>query len=379
MNEENSILIRIDSRRIHEFMKTRIFFFMLFCVSFLLLFQRNTHVLISANFWSEDGTIFYAQMHNEGLISFFYPYAGYMHLIPRLTALIAMPFGVINGPYAVNCIALLLHTLPILFLFSERFNFIGSAYKFFLAAYYILMPNAGETLGNIANIQWHMALMLLMVLTADPPKNFTHKLYDILILIFSGLSGPFIIFLMPFILLTREGVRFKLLASCIALIQIITVLLTAPEIHNPQSFDSELIPKIIFWCIRLIDTRILWGTFLPFPVVPNAILNFIPALAVLILLAFAVPLVYFFVKCSKRFRICTIFAACILFSSMFRCLNQNEFPEWFTKGGGERYLLIPCMMYFTFLMFVIKRFIQNKSKNFRMRVYACISIALRVH
>ena len=201
MNKENEIIIKINKLKVHEFMKTRTFFFMLFCVSFLLLFQRHTHVLIGANFWAEDGTIFYAQMHNEGLISFFYPYAGYMHLIPRLTVLFALPFGVINGPYVVNFIALLLHTLPVLFLFSERFDFIGTAYKFFLAAYYILMPNAGETLGNIANIQWHMALMLLMILAADPPKNFMQRFYDILILIISGLSGPFIIFLIPFFLL----------------------------------------------------------------------------------------------------------------------------------------------------------------------------------
>ena len=91
---------------------------------------------------------------------------------------------------------------------------------------------------------------------------------------------------------------------------------------------------------------------------------------------FAVPLVYFFIKCSKRFRICTTFAACILFSSMFRCLNQEKFPEWFTKGGGERYLLIPCMMFFTFIMFLVKRFLKKKSKNFRIRAYVCISVAL---
>lgn len=379
MNHENDITIRISKQRIQEFMRTRTFYFILFCLTLMLLFQRHTSVLVCANFWAEDGTVFYSQMHSDGIISFFYPYAGYMHLLPRLTVLIAMPFGVINGPLVINFIALILHTLPVLFLFTKRFDFVGTAYKFFLAVYYILMPNAGETLGNIANIQWHTALMLLMVLSANPPENFMQRLQDMLILICAGLSGPFIIFLVPFILFTRkESMKFKLIALCIAVIQITAVIFTAEELHSKGSFDSVSVMEIISWLIRVIDTRLIYGTFMPYPVIFAWILRFIPALSVIIFLVFAVPFVYFFMTGSNRFRICAIFGACVMFSSIFRVLKLflPGISEGFTSGGGERYFVIPCMLFFTFIMFMIKRFIHKKSEDFRLRVYCCISVVL---
>lgn len=44
---------------------------------------------IAQYLWAEDGSIFINQAHTLGLAALWQPYAGYLHLYPRLVALLA--------------------------------------------------------------------------------------------------------------------------------------------------------------------------------------------------------------------------------------------------------------------------------------------------
>ena len=58
----------------------------------MLLALRRPHELIAAQFWAEDGAIFFSQRLALGpWHSIFVPYNGYQHLIPRLIAAAAAP------------------------------------------------------------------------------------------------------------------------------------------------------------------------------------------------------------------------------------------------------------------------------------------------
>lgn len=53
---------------------------------------------IARYLWAEDATIFISQAQSLGLASLWQPYAGYLHLYPRLVALLASQFPLIYTP-----------------------------------------------------------------------------------------------------------------------------------------------------------------------------------------------------------------------------------------------------------------------------------------
>ncbi|MGA7937436.1 MAG: hypothetical protein WCA35_28050, partial [Kovacikia sp.] len=60
---------------------------LVFLIAFALLVLRQPGSVFNAQFWAEDGTIFYANAYNLGAIhSLFLPYAGYLCFVQRLVA-----------------------------------------------------------------------------------------------------------------------------------------------------------------------------------------------------------------------------------------------------------------------------------------------------
>lgn len=361
---------------LRDFMHTKKFYACIFTASLLIMFQRNPAVLRYANFWSEDGNIFYAQLHNDGIISFLYPYAGYLHLAPRLAMLITLPFGIINAPFIVNFLGLVLRAMPVFLLFSERFSFVGLAYKFFFWAYYLLVPNIGETLGNTVNVQWHLALWLLMVLAANIPSSSAWKIHDWFVLILSGLSGPFVIFLAPFMLRKLRnggGGIFKTALLAFSAIQLLVVVMTAEEIRQAASIS----PDFVLQAIKVFDARILWGTFLPSYIfhytlanalMKSTIISLLPFIAVMSLLA------YHFVHGSHNFRMSAIFGAAVFMSALYR-MRKGIDDGSIIAGSAERYFLIPDILAFAFVLYLMKHFIGTRPEV-RMKAYIVVSAVL---
>ena len=177
--------------------KKRYFFPMLFFICLSVMFLRRPDTLLYANFWAEDGARWYQQLYTFGAVSLFYPQDSYFQTISRITMILTLPFGIINAPLVSNLFSYILRTLPVLFLFSSRFPFIPLPYKFLATGYYLLMPNVDEVWGNITNVHWYLAMYLIMVIVAEEKNTLSSKIHDYSVLIVSGLSGPFIIFIMP--------------------------------------------------------------------------------------------------------------------------------------------------------------------------------------
>ena len=56
----------------------------LFTLAFIVIISRRPDAILNPQFWAEDGSVFYAQAYNKGIInSLFLPYAGYLHAVPR--------------------------------------------------------------------------------------------------------------------------------------------------------------------------------------------------------------------------------------------------------------------------------------------------------
>lgn len=152
--------------------------------------------------WAEDGGVFINQAQESGIQSLWTPYNGYLHIYPRLVALLANYFDLIHRP-VVLIVGWLLAYLFMFFtlircamLFETR-----SISLLFLVILVSLQPHYGENLFNIANSQWLLgtALSVLVILSSYKPEKPSALRLPILVVM--GLTGPFSIILTPVILI----------------------------------------------------------------------------------------------------------------------------------------------------------------------------------
>ena len=95
----------------------------LYCGVFLLLFARRPDALLNAQFWAEDGVIFFHSALLDGVHSLLVPYSGYVHVIPRLVAFaaLALPFAFQPLAYDVAALAIAAGVLTL---------FVSRAYRY---------------------------------------------------------------------------------------------------------------------------------------------------------------------------------------------------------------------------------------------------------
>lgn len=166
--------------------------FALFVVAFFLLFLKSPDALTYPQFWAEDGAVFFKQQLGEVLPQVFVPYAGYLHVGPRLIAWLASHFSYSVSPLIYNISALCIDAACITHaaLWASR---IFGLYVVLIA--FFVIPTAGDIFGSITNIQWFLQFFLVLALLAPNRPNFrTAKLANKLIyipVIIVALSGPF--------------------------------------------------------------------------------------------------------------------------------------------------------------------------------------------
>ena len=168
-------------------------------VFFLVLLSHRPNVLLHAELWGDDGWTWYPQAYTDGLGSLTIPVGGYLNSFQRLVAIGAQVFPLHTVPTIFATVGLLVQIAPALFLVSDRMaeawpNGVG---RLFFALFSLALPNAFEIHGNLTNSQWHLALLAFLVLVSAPPVGWGGQVFDSLVLLVSGLSGPFCILLLP--------------------------------------------------------------------------------------------------------------------------------------------------------------------------------------
>lgn len=155
---------------------------------------RVPDLLVRPQFWAEDGSIFFREAYCFGPNSLFNPYQGYYHLVPRLTALLSSYFNQLYAP-AIYCGTALFSTAIVLYLvLSPRLLL---PYKPLLALLIVIIPTGYEVYGNITNIQWYLAIGLLIIFLMKPSESQSCLILETVFVLLSGLTGPFILLLIP--------------------------------------------------------------------------------------------------------------------------------------------------------------------------------------
>ena len=316
----------------------------------LVIFSRSPDVLLNARFFAEDGQIFYQQAHELGFLpSIFLPFAGYLHLLPRLIAGIALWLPIYFVPLFFNLVALAVQYVTALYIFSPRMRNIGPfSVRVVVAVLYLGLPHIGEVWGKLVNSQWQMAVLAFLILIAAPPESRFGSWFDGIALSMGALTGPFCILLLPIALLvvvyrrtpwTMIHLGILAMGGTVQAIPLLTTGRPAEYANLGASFPllCHLLIRWLFLGVLPTGSKVL--TLLRPMAGSRLFSGFIWALA----LALALWIVW---KASFELRCALLFGAIVITASLASPKIVTGGEQWpgMLTGGGERYWFIPRLV-----------------------------------
>jgi hypothetical protein len=174
---------------------------LVFAVVVLAIFSRSPGLFTHAQFFAEDGKIWFADAYNSGAIhSLEKPQVGYFSVVERLGAAASLLVPLKFSPLVMALIGTLVQWLPIAILLSTRCRRLAPlTTRIVFAAVYLEIPNAGEIHVVLTNAMWHLALAAILLALSLPPKGWPGRLFDCAVILLAGLSGPFCILFTPLV------------------------------------------------------------------------------------------------------------------------------------------------------------------------------------
>jgi hypothetical protein len=171
----------------------------IFLFACLLIISRRPDAISCAQFFYEDGRIFFADAYNlGGWHALFHTYAGYFHAVPRIGAALATLVPMIWAPLVTNIIAIMVQAVPVNLLLSTRSSAWGGlGFRALMTAAYIALPDNAEITFGITMTQWLLALSAILLILASVPRGWVGRSFDCAFLLLAGLSGPFCLFVLP--------------------------------------------------------------------------------------------------------------------------------------------------------------------------------------
>ena len=144
------------------------FHLVIFVIASAIVISRRPDALLNAQFYAEDGTLWYADAYNQGAIrALFIPVVGYFQTFSRLIGALAQPLPLLWVPLFFNLVAITIQVLPVNLLISERFSKLSPNLqtRLVLAFLYLVLPNSAEPHANVTNCQWRLALLAWYLFT----------------------------------------------------------------------------------------------------------------------------------------------------------------------------------------------------------------------
>jgi hypothetical protein len=191
-----------------------------------ILVLRKSDTFTNPQLWAEDGGLFLAESDRYGAAVLFKPYQGYQHFLPRVIAAAGRPLALQNIPVFYASVALAVTGLTAWAIQSPRVRLPGAwAAALALAT----IPHNGEVHLTICNLQWITAVPLFALAFTDDATTHVQRIGDLLLLIFAGLSGPFVVLALP-LLAWRAWRRPSGWSRVVLAVAAVCVLIHAPSL-----------------------------------------------------------------------------------------------------------------------------------------------------
>lgn len=155
----------------------------------LLMIVRKPDVVLQPQLWAEDGAVFLRDALLLGPEAIVTPYAGYLHLMPRLVAATAPYLSAAHTPWVFTAGAMVPVLLVAALLASRRLP-LTAAERVGCLLLVALPPMPGEVLLNLTNSQWVLGFVFVLLLMAKPAERAPAFMTDAGLLTLVGLTGP---------------------------------------------------------------------------------------------------------------------------------------------------------------------------------------------
>jgi hypothetical protein len=356
-----------------------------FFIAFIFIISRRVDILLDPQFWAEDGRIWYEQANNLGILkALITPHTGYFQTFSRLVASFAQFFPLKYGPIIFNSIAITFKILLINFLFSKRFSKVipKTSTKIVLAFLYIALPNTEEVFANITNMHWYLAILAFMVIILDVSKKTYWKIFDAIVIILSGLSGPFVILLVP-IAIVRWMIKkdkeffilFLLLIAC-SLLQGVFILLTGFDTRSSMELGVSL-----FMFIKIVSGQIFFGVLIGKRGF-NWLYNHDVLSNVLYMITFLIGssvILFSVVRAQWELKLFLLFSALVSIISLAKPMASLSEEQWYIMslpGAATRYWFIPILGFVMTILFLLQRNNHTYTKIVGICLFCIMSIGI---
>jgi len=326
-------------------------------VAFALIITRRPDLVTHPQFWAEDGRFWYADAYNHGFKSLLYLYDGYLVFFYHLVALCSLLLPMRFGPLFFNLVAVLVQLSPLVLINSNRLRRVipYRSLAIVISFIYVSIPNANEVFGNLTNIQWHLGVASFLVLIAETSRSRRWQIFDIGILLATGLSGPLVIMLFPIAALLwwrhhgRQNIRNLALLGALALLQLSTVFILS-SFHRVGNQPGASLHFLIEMVVGQVFTGSLLGQkhvglFYSHPVT----LGFTLAIGLSLI-------IYAVIRGPLWLKLMNLFAA-LTFASMLVSLKPlpgvNLWMSLTSPGIGQRYWYIPMLSWLSTLLWLL--------------------------
>ena len=146
--------------------------------------------------YAEDGMMFYSEARAPGL-DVLSPYAGYMHLVPRLISKVItlLPVEAVAAAYAVSATALVA-LLALYVYFASRVLLELWPGRALLAGAMVVPPLAGQAVANLTNLHWYLMFAAFWAVISRP-RNVGWTILGASVGAAAALSDPLTALLLP--------------------------------------------------------------------------------------------------------------------------------------------------------------------------------------
>ena len=341
--------------------------------SFLLIASRRIDALTRAQFYAEDGIVWYAQAYTIGpWRALLLPRDGYLQTLPRMVAAFSLAFPLTRAPLVMNIAGLLVQALPAAFLLSARMKNWGPLpLRCALAFIYIALPNAAELHASITEAQWHLALAACLLTLAQPPSAPSKRVFDFIILLLCGLSGPFVIPLAAIAVFRAWRRRDAQRRIALGAVLVTCAALQAGCLLFSHSRAHEKLGANLHSFLEMLAAQIFAGAL----VGRNALHRRGDLVLVSVAAAGTLVLMYSFRKASLEWRLFLTFCACIFAASLANPTAGHTISQWSTLSGvwDSRYWFFPMLAFVWSLIWCVFR---GPALTFRIIAAACLVLML---
>lgn len=169
---------------------------------FVLLWLRRPEELLNAQFWAEDGNVFFRDQTLFGFWNAFtLAYAGYFHTIPRLVAATFSVLPVRFAPFAFNFTTLFIEAICCgMFALPQYRKLIESdSLRAVACVAAAVCPVCGwELVGTVCNLQWYLCILSLLLI-AYQVKTLKADIALSVVQVLIAVSAPVTLLYLPFL------------------------------------------------------------------------------------------------------------------------------------------------------------------------------------